>query len=80
LPGECQTSVWFGLFITDNILSTGLQETNPGAKRVYRDWISYHPDNQNRWNPVSHEEMNAVLGLLLLSGVYRGNHEPLEEL
>lgn len=79
---SCQESVRqaFGLFITDDIVSIIQRETNREAERVYRDWNSNHADNQKKWNPATREEMTAVLGLLLLSGVYHGNHEPLEEL
>ena len=70
----------FQLYVSQDILSIVIRETNREAERCYQQWNSIHPDNQKRWKELDWEECEAFIGLLLLAGVYRGNQESLEEL
>lgn len=70
-----------GLYLTEDILAIIVRETNREAARVHREWYEeHHAGQQKEWNPVTIEELMAFIGLLILAGVYHGNHEPLSEL
>jgi hypothetical protein len=71
----------FQLFITHEIISNVVLQTNREARRRIRDWNEQHPsDLRPDWNAVSDDEMMAFLGLCILAGAYRSRHEPVSVL
>jgi hypothetical protein len=71
----------FQLFITHEIISHVVLQTNQEARRRIRDWNEQHPsDLRPDWNAVSDDEMMAFLGLCILAGAYRSRHEPVSVL
>ena len=70
----------FQFYLTQEIQSVVIKETNREVERCYGEWNSTHPDNQKFWKEFDWTECEAFIGLLLLAGVNRGNQELLEEL
>lgn len=71
----------FQKIFSPEIFDIIVRETNREAKRICEIWNQEHQDdNQRTWTETTLQEMKAFLGLLILSGVYRGRLEPLEDL
>ena len=62
----------FNCFITDNMLSKIARFTNQHAS-------AYYNNKGEDWKGIDIMELKAFLGLLLLFGVSKGNHENLRE-
>lgn len=68
------------LFVTDNIVMIIVRYTNKFANSTYQAWNDVNPTEPKNWRETDYVESKAFIGLLLLAGVYRSNHESLEEL
>src|SRR5688572_11664990 len=79
---RCDTIVdTYQLFLTPEIIDGIVLQTNREARRRIRAWNEQNPENQRaEWKPVNDKEMIAFIGLCILAGVYRGNHEPQSSL
>jgi len=56
-------------------------QTNREANRRIRKWNEEHPDAMREpWTDVTDDEMRAFLGLCILAGAYKSNHEPVSYL
>lgn len=60
----------FKLLFSDDIIEIVIRETNNRAQSVLGE----------NWNPVTKEELFAFIGLLLIAGCFKANHEPILEL
>lgn len=60
----------FKLFFSDEIIEIVIRETNNRARSLLGD----------NWNPVNKMELHAFIGLLLIAGCFKANHEPILEL
>ena len=71
----------FSLFITPEMIDLLVLETNREARRKITDWNNDNPENQKQpWIRLDSTEMKAFIGLFLLAGVYKSNHEPVKSL
>ena len=71
----------FHLLITAEIIDNIVLQTNREGKRRTIDWIAVHPDHQPReWKAVTDVEIRAFIGLCILAGVYKCNHESTHRL
>lgn len=70
----------FRLFVTAEMLDLIVRETNREAERQIEMWNNSHPGHHKEWKVLTLDELEAVIGLLLIAGVYRGRLEPLEDL
>lgn len=70
----------FHLIITPDILTKILEFSNQKLKKVVEDWNSKHENNKRAYEPYTMEHLHAFLGLLILRGVLRGNHEKVQDL
>jgi len=70
----------FHLYLTEDIISIIIRETNWEAERCYKEWNNANLSNQKKRIPVNWIEIDAFLGLLLLAGVYHARQEALHEL
>ena len=55
-------------------------ETNQEARRQVTAWNETNPDNPKTWLALDSNEMKAFIGLCILAGVYKSNHEPVASL
>ncbi|KAJ8384204.1 hypothetical protein AAFF_G00207520 [Aldrovandia affinis] len=60
----------FQLFLTESIEKTILAVTNLEGERVFGD----------KWRELDRADLQAYMGLLILAGVYRSNHEAVPSL
>lgn len=60
----------FKLFFSNEIMDIVIRETNNRAQSILGD----------NWNPLNKEELYAFIGLLLIAGCFKANHEPILEL
>ena len=70
----------FGLFITPTMIDLLVLETNQEAPRQVTAWNETNPDNPKIWLALDSNEMKAFIGLCILAGVYKSNHEPVASL
>lgn len=71
----------YKLFLTPEIIDGIVLQTNREARRRIRAWNERNPENQcAEWKPVNDKEIVAFMGLCILAGVYRANHEPQSNL
>jgi Transposase IS4 len=71
----------YKLFLTPEIIDSIVLQTNREARRRIRAWNERNPENQHaEWKPVNDNEIVAFIGLCILAGVYRANHEPQSSL
>ena len=71
----------FSLFITPEMIDLLVLETNREAWRKITDWNNDNPENQKQpWIRLDSTEMKAFIGLFLLAGAYKSNHEPVKSL
>ena len=71
----------FKLFVTHDIISNVVLQTNREARRRIRDWNDRHPSElRQEWTAVTDDEVFAFLGLCILAGAYKSNHEPVTTL
>ena len=69
----------FSLFITPEMIDLLVLETNREARHKITDWNNDNPENQKQpWIRLDSTEMKAFIGLFLLAGVYKSNHEPVK--
>ncbi|XP_013411025.1 piggyBac transposable element-derived protein 1-like [Lingula anatina] len=67
----------FSFFITPEMVDLIALETNREARQKIRDWNDNHHENQKeQWKPVDGTEIKAVIGLCIIAGLYKNNHEP----
>ena len=65
----------FKLLITPEICDIIIRETNRKAKQTLEKLQTENPTAQSRsWNPLTTNEFDAYLGILLEAGVTRSNH------
>lgn len=67
-------------FITDEMIDIMVKYTNEEGDRAYKLWNEQHLDKQRIYTPTDATEMWAVIGLMLLRGIYSGYREPLTEM
>lgn len=70
----------YQLYVTEEIIDVVIRETNREGRRVCSKWNDDHPNKLKAWRAIDDTEFKAYIGLLILAGVYHGNHEGLEEL
>ena len=70
----------FRSFITEVMIDLLVMDTNREARRKIDEWNLEHPDLQRTWIPVDDTEMTAFIGLNLLAGLHKSNHEPISTL
>ena len=66
----------FRCFIDDDILRMVIENTN----RYGQMYMASKGRDPSEWKPIDNIEMNAVIGILYLLGVYRSQHESLRSL
>ena len=54
--------------------------TNREAYCKTNEWNKEHPGAERTWIPVDDTEMTAFIGLNLLAGLHKSNHEPISSL
>ena len=67
----------FGLFITPTMIDLLVLETNREARQQVTARNETNPDNPKTWLALDSNEMKAFIGLCILAGVYKSNHEPV---
>ena len=70
----------FSSFITEVMIDLLAMDTNREARRKIDEWNLEHPDLQRTWIPVDDTEMTIFIGLNLLAGLHKSNHEPISTL
>lgn len=71
----------FKTIITDDIAYVIIRETNRKGNELATAWNAAHPTARpQQWSPLLLKEFYAYLGILLHSGCYRSNSEPVKEL
>lgn len=67
---DCNNPVsLYKLFFTDNILEMIIQETNKYAAQCLNNSLSSSKGHQQVWQPVTRDEINTFIGILLIMGV-----------
>ncbi|KAM9307115.1 piggyBac transposable element-derived protein 4-like [Pholidichthys leucotaenia] len=67
----------FSFFVTPEMVDLIALETNREVRQKIRDWNDNHHENQKeQWKPVDGTEIKAVIGLCIIAGLYKNNHEP----
>ncbi|XP_017759467.1 PREDICTED: uncharacterized protein LOC108550274 [Eufriesea mexicana] len=61
----------YKLFVTDYILAMIVEETNKYAVECTNNSASSSRRHQQAWKPVTKEEVNTFIGILLIMGVVR---------
>lgn len=69
----------FSLFMTQDMLLLMVRETNRRARVTTREWNDSNP-NQHTWSDTDETELKAMIGLLIMAGVWRSAGECLDEL
>ncbi|XP_033360721.1 piggyBac transposable element-derived protein 4-like [Bombus vosnesenskii] len=59
----------YKLFFTDNILEMIVEETNKYAVQCLENSVSNSREHQLDWKPVTKDEMNTFIGILLIMGL-----------
>ena len=70
----------FSSFITEVMIDLLVMDTDREARRKIDEWNLEHPDLQRTWIPVDDTEITAFIGLNLLAGLHKSNHEPISTL
>lgn len=71
----------FQCFITKEMVDNIVLQTKREARRRIRAWNESNPrELRGEWKPVDGVEVRAFIGLFILAGVYRSNHEPVSTL
>lgn len=71
----------FKLFLSENILEKIVRHTNSEGQRVTDIYNESHPEEENKeFVPTDREELQAVIGLMMMRGVYRAYHKSLQSL
>ena len=70
----------FSSFITEVMIDLLVMDTNREARRKIDEWNLEHPDLRRAWIPIDDTEMIAFIGLNLLAGLHKSNHEPISTL
>lgn len=67
---DCNDSVsLYKLFFTDNTLEMIVEETNKYAVQCLENSASNSREHQLDWKPVTKDEMNSFMGILLIMGL-----------
>ena len=70
----------FDFFITLTMIDLLVLETNREARRQVTAWNEINPDNPKTWLALDSNEMKAFIGLCILAGIYKSNHESVASL
>ena len=70
----------FKLFITEDMIQLIVRETNRRARTTTREWNAGDNSNMHEWRDTDETEIYALVGLLVLAGVWRSSGESLDEL
>ena len=63
----------FDLFFSEDMYATIVKYTNKHGREQ-------HSDENSKWRDIDEEELRAFVGLLILMGVSKGNHESVRDL
>jgi hypothetical protein len=70
----------FSLFVTNDMVDMIVKYTNQEGQRLTATWNENHPDQQKAFLDTNNIEIKAVIGLMLLRGVYHSHHERLSDM
>lgn len=70
----------FRAFITDGMIDMIVRHTNEEGVRVFDQWNKVHPDKIREFKLTTANEIWAIIGLMLLRGVYGAYRESVKEM
>ena len=70
----------FKLFLSENLLNKIVTHTNSEGQRVTDMYNESHPDEEREFVSTDREELEAVIGLMMIRGVYQAYHKSLQSL
>lgn len=70
----------FKRYITPEMCSIIVRETNRKAAQSYQDWNNKYPGSKQVWKILNENELYAYIGILIFAGVSRSNCEHTKEL
>ena len=70
----------FKAFISDDIVQLIVKHTNEEGEKTTKMWNEKHPGRIMKFEPTCDTEIWALIGLMILRGIYRGYREPVKDL
>ena len=70
----------FKAFLTAEMVDIIVEKTNEEGVRVFQSWNQAHPDNPHQFIQTNAKEIWALIGLMVIRGVYGAYRESVKEL